>query len=65
MGVSSFNATFGTSYSESYTVEAGCSQDSMPKGMALVAFPRGDFVTFRDDNNNPSTAFFLTASSVN
>lgn len=57
MDVKVFNATFGTSYSESFTVETGCHEDKMSPGEVLIAFPRGDFVTFRVDGK-PSTAFF-------
>lgn len=58
MNVEAFNATFGTSYSESFTVTTGCHEDKMGKGEVLVAFPRGDFVTFRDSSGEPGSAFF-------
>ena len=47
MDVKAFNATFGTSYSESLTVITGCHEDMMGKGEVLIAVPRGNFVTFR------------------
>ena len=58
MDVKAFNATFGTSYSESFTVSTGCHEDTMRKGEVLIGFPRGTFVTFRDSSGKPGSAFF-------